>query len=188
MPDFVSPHLQVLDQRLKFLESQRNEVQSRLREVNSNSARVEEAIYSQLQNTLYQLQESAWKKMSILLGEQAEIQRQIEQIQWMDEFKEVSHYAPSRPSQSLTHVLFSRFCRLQPKLWTRQRLSVSGSATRQCVQRFTLNPRCHQWMYKQTWNCLGRSQFVVLLVTVAPQRLQQCKMHRRPQCLPSQLQ
>ena len=107
MPDFVSPRLQVLDQRLKFLESQRNEVQSRLREVNSNSARVEEAIYSQLQNTLYQLQESAWKKMSILLGEQAENQRQIEQIQWMDEFKEVSHYAPSRPSQSLTRVVFS---------------------------------------------------------------------------------
>jgi hypothetical protein len=81
----------VLDQRLKYLESQRNEVQTRLREVNNNSARVEEAIYSQLQSTLYQLQESAWKKMSILLGEQAEIQRQIEQIQWMDEFKEVSN-------------------------------------------------------------------------------------------------
>jgi len=80
----------VREQRLKFLESKKEEVQARLNDVNKNSCRVEEAIYSQLQNALTQLQEVTQKKMSILLGGEAEIQRQIQQIQWMEEFKEIA--------------------------------------------------------------------------------------------------
>lgn len=54
--------------------------------MNKNASYVEERIYQVLQEALLQLQEETQKKMSYLIGDQLELKRQYDQIQWMESF------------------------------------------------------------------------------------------------------
>ena len=56
------------------------------REINANAIQVEERIYQILQDALKMLQEETQKKMSYLIGDQIEIKRQYEQMQWLQSF------------------------------------------------------------------------------------------------------
>lgn len=47
---------------------------------------MEEKIYQSLQEALKMLQDETQKKMSFLIGDQLEIKRQYEQIQWLQSF------------------------------------------------------------------------------------------------------
>jgi hypothetical protein len=61
-------------------------VDEKLRQVNKNSAEIEEQIYQMLQEALFQLQDETQRKMNKLLGEELELRRQLEQIGWVDNF------------------------------------------------------------------------------------------------------
>ena len=61
-------------------------VDEKLRAVNVNSAKVEENIYQILQEALFQLQDETQRKMNVLLGEELELRRQLEQIGWAESF------------------------------------------------------------------------------------------------------
>eukprot|EP00753_Platysulcus_tardus_P020567 PLAT8228.1.p1 GENE.PLAT8228.1~~PLAT8228.1.p1 ORF type:complete len:1035 (+),score=520.69 PLAT8228.1:50-3154(+) len=61
-------------------------IDEKLRDINKNAAAVEEAIYQMLQEALFQLQDETQRKMSILLGEELELRRQLEQIGWVENF------------------------------------------------------------------------------------------------------
>jgi len=76
----------VLLQRTQQLAEKLKAVDRKLREVNKNSAAVEESIYQMLQEALFQLQDETQRKMNILLGEELELRRQQEQIGWAETF------------------------------------------------------------------------------------------------------
>jgi vacuolar-type H+-ATPase subunit D/Vma8 len=61
-------------------------VDERLERVNKNAAEVEERIYAILQAAMARLQELTQHKLSVLLGEEAELRRQLEHIDWIEGF------------------------------------------------------------------------------------------------------
>ena len=52
----------------------------------ANSASVEEALYQKLQEALFQLQEESQRKLNLLLSEELELRRQMQQIDWSESF------------------------------------------------------------------------------------------------------
>jgi hypothetical protein len=61
-------------------------IDDKLQAVQSNSATVEEALYQKLQDALYQLQDATQRKMNVLLSEELELRRQLQQIEWSETF------------------------------------------------------------------------------------------------------
>ena len=76
----------VLSARSAHIGERLRNVDLKLREVNKNSAAVEEQIYQMLQDALFELQDETQRKVSMLLGEEIELRRQQEQVQWMEDF------------------------------------------------------------------------------------------------------
>jgi hypothetical protein len=63
----------------------------KIKEINKNASAIEEQIYQLLQNALRELQEHTQKKMSYLIGDQLELKRQYDQIQWVESFLQYEH-------------------------------------------------------------------------------------------------
>eukprot|EP00742_Colponemidia_sp_Colp-10_P004319 GILJ01004608.1.p1 GENE.GILJ01004608.1~~GILJ01004608.1.p1 ORF type:complete len:562 (-),score=83.28 GILJ01004608.1:168-1853(-) len=103
----------LLDRRRTTVKEQLRLIDDRLREVNKNSSAVEEKIYQILQEALYQLQDETQKKMSVLLGEELELRRQLEQIEWLESFLRFQQQALP-PVDFLTS--WSRHCQLRSEL------------------------------------------------------------------------
>jgi len=61
-------------------------IDGKLQAVQANSAVVEEALYARLQDALFQLQEETQRKMNLLLSEELELRRQLQQIEWTEGF------------------------------------------------------------------------------------------------------
>ena len=76
------------DERLEAcraqLASRRNVINEKLKEVQSNSALVEEQLYTMLQDALFQLQDETQRKLNVLLGEELEIRRRVAHIDWSE--------------------------------------------------------------------------------------------------------
>jgi hypothetical protein len=75
-----------LSQRQADIRAQLRAVDAKLRDVNKNSAQIEEQIYQALQRALFQLQEATQDKMSALLSEEVELRRQLQQAEWVETF------------------------------------------------------------------------------------------------------
>eukprot|EP00002_Diphylleia_rotans_P033019 TRINITY_DN6990_c0_g1_i6.p1 TRINITY_DN6990_c0_g1~~TRINITY_DN6990_c0_g1_i6.p1 ORF type:complete len:624 (+),score=86.56 TRINITY_DN6990_c0_g1_i6:55-1926(+) len=76
----------IVQERRISIMGQLSQIDSRLREVNTNSASLEEALYALLQSLLHSLREETKSKLAILLGDELELRRQLENMEWMDEF------------------------------------------------------------------------------------------------------
>ena len=76
----------LLAQRQAEIKTQLRAVDAKLRDVNRNSAEVEERIYKALQDALFQLQEETQKKLNALLAEEVELRRQLKHIDWIETF------------------------------------------------------------------------------------------------------
>jgi hypothetical protein len=57
--------------------------------VQTNAAKVEEALYQKLQEALFQLQDESQRRMNLLLSEELELRRQLGQIAWTEAFVNV---------------------------------------------------------------------------------------------------
>ena len=79
----------LLEERKKGLRDVLRHIDTRLQAVQANSASVEEALYAKLQAALFSLQEQTQKKMSLLLSEELELRRQLQQIEWTESFASV---------------------------------------------------------------------------------------------------
>ena len=75
----------VLFTRASEIRGQLREVDAKLRDVTRNSAKVEEEIYAALQDALYQLQDQTQARMSVLLGEEVELRRQLQYMDWIED-------------------------------------------------------------------------------------------------------
>ena len=77
------------DERLQAcraqLASRRSVINDKLKEVQSNSALVEEQLYTMLQDALFQLQDETQRKLNVLLGEELEIRRRVAHIDWSED-------------------------------------------------------------------------------------------------------
>ena len=75
-----------LEQRKRGIVEALAAIEDRAHAVQDNSTAVEEAIYQKMQELLQQLQDETAKKISVLLAEELELRRQLEQLQWADGF------------------------------------------------------------------------------------------------------
>jgi len=76
----------ILVQRQNEIKAQMRAIDGKLRDVNRNSAEVEERIYKALQDALFQLQDLTQQKMNALLSEEVELRRQLQHIEWIESF------------------------------------------------------------------------------------------------------
>jgi len=76
----------LIAQRQGELRQSLRAVDAKLREVNRNSAEVEELIYKTLQDALFQLQDLTQEKLNVLLSEEVELRRQLEHVDWTETF------------------------------------------------------------------------------------------------------
>lgn len=76
----------LLEKRKSQLSDLLSQIDFKIKEINKNSSFIEERIYQILQEALIQLQEESHKKMTYLIGDQLELKRQYEQIQWLESF------------------------------------------------------------------------------------------------------
>ena len=79
----------LLEERKKGIRDVLRHIDTRLQAVQANSASVEEALYAKLQAALFSLQEHTSRKMSLLLSEELELRRQLQQIEWTESFASV---------------------------------------------------------------------------------------------------
>jgi hypothetical protein len=78
----------LLEGRRQAILSHLRTVDERLEKINQNASIVEERIYRILQEAMTKLQDETQHKLSVLLGEEAELRRQLQQLDWMDAFLE----------------------------------------------------------------------------------------------------
>ena len=76
----------LLEKRKSQLSDLLSQIDFKIKEINKNSSFIEERIYQILQEALIMLQEETHKKMTYLIGDQLELKRQYEQIQWLESF------------------------------------------------------------------------------------------------------
>ncbi|KAM3142405.1 hypothetical protein pb186bvf_005562 [Paramecium bursaria] len=76
----------LIEKRKNQLAELLQQIDLKIKDVNKNASYVENRIYQILQEALLQLQEETQKKMSYLIGDQLELKRQYDQIQWMESF------------------------------------------------------------------------------------------------------
>eukprot|EP00698_Gefionella_okellyi_P026326 TRINITY_DN9979_c0_g1_i1.p1 TRINITY_DN9979_c0_g1~~TRINITY_DN9979_c0_g1_i1.p1 ORF type:complete len:611 (-),score=136.11 TRINITY_DN9979_c0_g1_i1:121-1908(-) len=83
----------LLESRKSTIGGQLRAVDDRLRAVRGNSQAVEEAIYQALQDALTTLQTLTQRKLTALLGEELELRRQMQQIEWVENFASMASNA-----------------------------------------------------------------------------------------------
>ncbi|CAK72944.1 unnamed protein product (macronuclear) [Paramecium tetraurelia] len=76
----------LIEKRKNQLAEYLQQIDYSIKEVNKNASIIEGRIYQVLQEALLQLQEETQKKMSYLVGDQLELKRQYDQIQWLESF------------------------------------------------------------------------------------------------------
>ena len=76
----------LLQARQAEIRNQLQAVDQKLRDVNKNSAEIEERIYQMLQDALFDLQDKTQAKMNVLLAEEVELRRQLGYIDWVENF------------------------------------------------------------------------------------------------------
>eukprot|EP01112_Ceratiomyxa_fruticulosa_P001217 TRINITY_DN1121_c0_g2_i1.p1 TRINITY_DN1121_c0_g2~~TRINITY_DN1121_c0_g2_i1.p1 ORF type:complete len:764 (-),score=147.66 TRINITY_DN1121_c0_g2_i1:176-2467(-) len=76
----------LMDGRKQGILTQLSLLDQRLKEINQNSQEIEERIYAMLRDALFQLQQETQKKLAVLLGEELELRRQLEQMDWLEGF------------------------------------------------------------------------------------------------------
>jgi len=79
----------MLEARKKAINGRLQALSTKLDAVQRNANEVEEEIYNKLQEALLQLKEERRAKVSVLLGEELELRRQLEQMAWTQRFLEV---------------------------------------------------------------------------------------------------
>jgi len=76
----------LLEDRKRGIRDTLKALDDKLAGVQANSAAVEEALYQKLQEALYALQDETQRKMNVLLSEELELRRQLQQIEWSESF------------------------------------------------------------------------------------------------------
>lgn len=79
----------LLEERRKGIRDLLKHIDGKLAAVQANSAAVEEALYAKLQEALFALQEETQRKMNLLLSEELELRRQLQQIEWTESFVDI---------------------------------------------------------------------------------------------------
>lgn len=77
-----------VEQRRQAIIQYLHKIDERVEEVHKNSADVQEELYRRLQEAMLKLQARTQNKLSTLFGDEAELQRQLSQLDWMDSFLE----------------------------------------------------------------------------------------------------
>eukprot|EP00825_Cyclidium_porcatum_P032309 TRINITY_DN3461_c0_g2_i2.p1 TRINITY_DN3461_c0_g2~~TRINITY_DN3461_c0_g2_i2.p1 ORF type:complete len:495 (-),score=76.17 TRINITY_DN3461_c0_g2_i2:559-2013(-) len=75
-----------LEKKKNQLAEQLQLIDQKIKDVNTNASQQTEKIYEILQETIQQLQSETQKKMSFLIGDQLELKRLYDQIQWVESF------------------------------------------------------------------------------------------------------
>lgn len=75
-----------IERRKNQLTEDLSKIDLKIKEVNTKATHVEEQIYSHFQKALNELQVETQRKLSFLIGDQLELKRQFDHIQWMDSF------------------------------------------------------------------------------------------------------
>uniref|UniRef100_A0A0G4FGV3 B box-type domain-containing protein n=1 Tax=Chromera velia CCMP2878 TaxID=1169474 RepID=A0A0G4FGV3_9ALVE len=75
---------ELVEHRRRWIAQTVAAVEDRMREVACNSLQVEDRVFALLEEALHQLQEETEKKMVVLLGDQIEVRRQMDFIDWSE--------------------------------------------------------------------------------------------------------
>lgn len=67
-----------------------SKIDLKIKEVNNNATHVEEQITSMFRKALDELKQETQKKLSFLIGDQLELKRQFDHIEWMESFLKYS--------------------------------------------------------------------------------------------------
>lgn len=76
----------LLRQTTQELKNQLRTVDTKLRDVNGNSAKVEEELYKCLQDALFELQQLTQNKMQSLLSVEVELKRKLSHLEWAEQY------------------------------------------------------------------------------------------------------
>ena len=75
-----------IERRKNQLTEDLSKIDLKIKEVNTKATHVEEQIYAHFHKALHELQVETQKKLTFLIGDQLELKRQYDHIQWMESF------------------------------------------------------------------------------------------------------
>eukprot|EP01138_Halocafeteria_seosinensis_P011214 gb/GECG01011455.1/.p1 GENE.gb/GECG01011455.1/~~gb/GECG01011455.1/.p1 ORF type:complete len:970 (+),score=148.53 gb/GECG01011455.1/:1-2910(+) len=76
----------LLEERKRGIEDTIQAITEKVSEIQQNHQAVEDEIYRRMQEVLHQLNANTEKKIAVLLGEELELRRQKQQIEWTEDF------------------------------------------------------------------------------------------------------
>lgn len=79
-------HDPLLEERKRGIEDTISSISDKVSEIQENHKAVEDEIYRRMQEVLHQLNSNTEKKIAVLLGEELELRRQKQQIDWTEDF------------------------------------------------------------------------------------------------------
>ena len=76
----------LMDGKKQAIFNHLSRIDDKLKMINQNSSEIEERVYQLFREALFQLQTETQRKMAVLLGEEIELRRQLEQMEWLENF------------------------------------------------------------------------------------------------------